>query len=235
MLHIAICDDEQEFVQHLQGMLGRYAAETGEEIKVTVYRDGLELVKTYDVSIDLIFLDIQMGTVNGLEAAEQIRKNDHTVGIIFLTSYQQYALEGYQYQAVDYIVKPVKYIRLKLELNRWKERFKKKSPYIVVKNDSGSYKVDLQTLHYAETYKRNLLLHTDRETVVCYRHMKELEKDLEPYGFFRCHTGFLVNLAFVKRVEKLDIELTSGESIYVSKPRKKEFMKALAGYWGKQL
>ncbi|MEE1443472.1 MAG: response regulator, partial [Blautia sp.] len=160
MLHIAICDDEQDFVQHLKTMLNQYADEIGEEIKVTVYYDGLELIEEYDTTIDLIFLDIQMNGVDGLKAAEQIRKKDENVGIIFLTSLKQYALEGYKYQAVNYVVKPMKYIRLKVELNRWKEKYRKKNPYIVVRNDNGSFKIDLSTLHYAETYKRNLLLHT---------------------------------------------------------------------------
>ncbi|WP_216697218.1 LytR/AlgR family response regulator transcription factor [Anaerostipes faecalis] len=235
MLHIAICDDAQDFVQHLKTMLNQYADEIGEEIKVTVYYDGLELIEEYDTTIDLIFLDIQMNGVDGLKAAEQIRKKDENVGIIFLTSLKQYALEGYKYQAVNYIVKPMKYIRLKVELNRWKEKYRKKNPYIVVRNDNGSFKIDLTTLHYAETYKRNLLLHTDGKDIICYKNMKELEKELEPYGFFRCHTGFLVNMAFVKRVEKLDVELTSGEVVYVSKPKKKEFMEALAGFWGRTL
>ena len=65
--------------------------------------------------------------------------------------------------------------------------------------------------------------------------MKEIEKELSPYGFFRCHVGFLVNLVFVKKVEKLDVELTSGETVYVSKPKRREFMEALAGYWGNML
>lgn len=235
MLHIAICDDEQDFVHHLNKMLDQYAAETGEEIKVTAYYDGMELIEKYDTTIDLIFLDIQMRLVNGLRAAECIRQMDEKVGIIFLTTLTQYGLEGYKYQATNYIVKPMKYIRLKVELNRWREKYQRKNPYIVVKNDHGSFKVDLNSLHYVETYRRNLLLHTDGKTVICYKSMKEIEKELEPYGFFRCHTGFLVNMAFVKQVEKLDVELTSGETIYVSKPKKKEFMEALAQYWGKAL
>lgn len=235
MLHIAICDDEQDFVHHLNKMLDQYAAETGEEIKVTAYYDGKELIERYDTTIDLIFLDIQMDSVDGLEAAERIREKDETVGIIFLTSLKQYALEGYKYQAVNYIVKPMKYIRLKVELNRWREKYQRKNPYIVVKNDHGSFKVDLNSLHYVETYRRNLLLHTDGKTVICYKSMKDMEKELEPYGFFRCHTGFLVNMAFVKQVERLDVELISGETVYVSKPKKKEFMETLAQYWGKAL
>lgn len=79
------------------------------------------------------------------------------------------------------------------------------------------------------------LIKREGKDIICYKNMKELEKELEPYGFFRCHTGFLVNMAFVKRVEKLDVELTSGEAVYVSKPKKKEFMEALAGFWGRTL
>ncbi len=93
MLHIAICDDEKDFVAHLAGLLNQYAAETGEEIKITAYYDGMELVEKYDTSIDLIFLDIQMRLVNGLRAAERVRQMDEKVGIIFLTALTQYSLE----------------------------------------------------------------------------------------------------------------------------------------------
>ena len=118
-------------------------------------------------------------------------------------------------------------------MNGWIEKYRHKNPYIVVQNDKGSFKVAVNKLHYVETYKRNLLLHTYAGDVICYKNMKEMEKELSPYGFFRCHVGFLVNLAFVKNVEKLDVELTSGETVYVSKPKRKAFMEALAGYWGK--
>ena len=74
MLHVAICDDECTFVDHLTGLLNQYAAETGENIKVTIYYDGLELIEKYDPSIELIFLDIQMKLVNGLQAAECVPK-----------------------------------------------------------------------------------------------------------------------------------------------------------------
>ena len=117
MIHIAICDDEREFVEHLRGLLERYADETGEEIKITACYDGMELVEKYDPGIDLIFLDIQMKPVDGLHAAGQIRRMDEKVGIIFLTTLAQYGLEGYKYQAEDYIIKPMKYVRLKAELD----------------------------------------------------------------------------------------------------------------------
>ena len=86
--------------------------------------DGLELIERYDPTIDLIFLDIQMRRIDGLQAAKKIRKLDAKVGIIFLTAMTEYSLEGYQYQAADYIIKPLKYVRLKAEMDRFLKRLR---------------------------------------------------------------------------------------------------------------
>lgn len=236
MIHIGICDDEKEFVTHLTELLDQYAAETGEEIKVTVYYDGMELIEKYDTTLDLIFLDIQMKLVNGLRAAGLIRHMDERVDIIFLTTLTQYGLEGYKYHATDYIIKPIKYIRLKTEMDQWIKWHKKEdSPSLVVANDSGKYKVFLNSLRYAETFNRNLLLHTQEENIVCYKSMKDLERELKGRGFARCHTSYLVNLFYVKGVKKLEIELVTGEMLPISQPRRKEFMEILTEYWGDRL
>lgn len=236
MLHIAICDDEKEFAAHLKELIRRYAEETGEEIKVTLFYDGMELTERYDPTIDLIFLDIQMKLLDGLHTAERIRQMDERVGIIFLTTLIQYGLEGYKYQAANYIIKPLKYVRLKAELGQWiKKRRKEDTPSIVVSNDTGKYKIFLNSLRFVETFNRNLLLHTEQENIICYKSMKELEGILKGQGFFRCHSSYIVNLYYVKGVKKLEIELITGEKIPVSQPKRKEFMEQLAGYWGELL
>lgn len=236
MLHIAICDDETDFVTHLTTLIQQYAAETGEEIKTTAYYDGMELVERYDTSIDLIFLDIQMRLLDGLHTAQRIRELDENVGIIFLTTLTQYGLEGYQYQAADYIIKPIKYVRLKAELNQWLKKHRHNdSPSIVVVNDSGKYKIALKSLRYAETFNRKLLLHTERENIISYKSMKEMEQELSQAGFVRCHTSYLVNLFYVKGVQKLEITLITGEQIPISQPKRKAFMEQLTRYWGERL
>ena len=233
MIHIAICDDEKNFVAHLQELLNQYTTETGEEIKVSTYYDGLELIENYDTTIDLIFLDIQMTHVNGLKTAERIRQMDTKVGIIFLTTLTQYGLEGYKYQATNYIIKPIKYVRLKAELEKFLERHRREdSPAYIVINDTGKYKIFLKTLRYVETFNRNLLFHTEQENILCYKKMKEVEQELKEQGFVRCHTSYMVNLFFVKGVKKLEIELITGEIIPISQPKRKEFMERLAEYWG---
>ena len=235
MLHIAICDDEKDFVDDLRELLDRYSRETGRDFKITPYYDGMELIEKYDPTIDLIFLDIRMKMVNGLHAARHIRQRDENVGIIFLTTLTQYGLEGYKYQASGYIIKPMKYVRLKAEMDKFiaiARRQKEDSPFLVIANDSGKYRVDLKSIRYVETYNRNLMFHTEQENIICYKSMREIEKELKDKDFVRCHTSYIVNLFYVKGIKKLDIELITGETIPISQPKRKEFMEKLTAYWG---
>ena len=152
-----------------------------------------------------------MKMVDGLHAAERIRQMDETVGIIFLTTLTQYGLEGYKYHATNYIIKPMKYARLKSEMDKFVERSQKEdTPSLVITNDTGKYKVPLKSIRYVETYNRNLMFHTEQENIICYKSMKEVERELCDKDFVRCHTSYIVNLFYVKGIKKLDIELITG-------------------------
>ena len=235
MLHIAICDDEKGFVKYLTDLLNRYSKETGQDIKITPYYDGIELIEKYDTTIDLIFLDIRMKLVNGLHAAERIRQRDERVGIIFLTTLTQYGLEGYKYQADDYIIKPIKYARLKDEMSLFLKKHRHNtSPFIIISNDKGKYRITLKDIRYIETSNRNLLVHA-KDDIICYKTMKEMEQSLSSQGFGRCHSGYLVNMLYIKRVDKLDVILTTGEIIPISQPSRKSFIECLTDYWGDSL
>lgn len=236
MYNIGICDDEQDFARELEDMIRQYARESGTEIRTTLFLNGRELIEGNRLTLDLIFLDIQMDAMNGLEAAKRIRARDGKVGIIFLTSLTRYALAGYEYQAANYIIKPITYVRLKRELDRWLESYRREDKkYILVNNEDGCHRVDLSTLHYLETYNRNVKLHTDSGDIISYKKMKELEAELKEAHFIRCHSGYLVNLFYVKKVGKLEITLTDGEVIPISQPKRKAVMKELADYWGDRL
>ena len=237
MYQIAICDDEQSFIQDLKINLERYAADTGREFCFFEFHDGIELIENYQPDFDLIFMDIKMEKLGGLETAEEIRKTDSTVGLFFLTSLSQYVWKGYEYGAINYLLKPMKYGRLKMELDRFFSRYQgKEEGYLSFSNDNGKYKVLYKNLRYAETQKRNVLLHFDGQEQVIYKNMKEIASLLEAQRqFARCHASFIVNMVYVKSVENLEAVLTTGERVPISQPKRKEFMAKLADFWGDML
>ncbi|MCI8482978.1 MAG: response regulator transcription factor [Lachnospiraceae bacterium] len=237
MFKIAICDDEDILIHELKGSLERYASETGREFCLFVYHDGSELLEKYNSEYDLIFMDIKMERLNGLKTAQEIRRIDSTVGLIFLTSLKQYVWKGYEYSAVNYLLKPVKYGVLKMELDRYFSNYQgKDEPYLSFSNDSGKHKVLYKNLCYAETDKRNVMLHFEGQQQIIYKNMKEISALLctQPQ-FAQCHQSFVVNLSYVKGVEGLELLLTTGECIPISQPRRKAFMMKLTDYWGDML
>ena len=237
MFKIAICDDEQSLIVELKKNLERYADETEKTICFFEFYDGTELLENYQSDFDLIFMDIKMEKLNGLKTAEEIRKMDSIVGLFFLTSFSQYVWKGYEYGAINYLLKPMKYGRLKMELDRFFSRYQgREEPYISFSNDAGKFKVLYKNLRYAETVKRNVLIHFESGEQVIYKSMKEIALLLETQRqFARCHASFIVNMAYVKSVENLEAVLTTGERVPISQPKRKEFMAKLADFWGDML
>ena len=237
MTHIAICDDEDALIGELRESLERYAAETGKEFSYFTWHDGEELLRAYQTDYDLIFMDIKMEKLDGLKTAEQIRRMDSTVGLIFLTSLKQYVWKGYEYGAVNYLLKPVKYSVLKIELDRYFARYRgKDEPCLHFAGDGGKYKIPYKDIRYAETDRRNVLLHFQDRAQVVYKNMKEVSALLcASPQFARCHQSFVVNLNFIKGIEGLEAILTTGERIPISQPRRKDFMVRMADYWGDML
>lgn len=237
MLTIAICDDEESIRKDLADQLNRFAAESGNTFRILHFEDGLQLLNHHQVDTDLIFLDIEMNGTDGITTAEEIRKTDETVGIIFLTSHTRYALQGYNVGAINYIIKPIHYVRLKREMERFLEKHHndpKRS--IAIANDTGKFKVLLKDLMYIETQKGNVILHlTGNREMTVYKSMKEMEAILPADCFQRSHTSYIVNMEYINGVKKLQIELLNGEILPISQPKRKSFMEKLAKYWGNLL
>lgn len=234
MISIAICDDSSSVLKSLEKNIQDYAKKNNKEIRVFSFHDGSELVENYYGKFDIIFLDIKMPKMNGMEAAKKIRESDSKVIIIFLTSLVQYALDGYNVNAANYIIKPITYKRIEIELNRWIRKLsQREEPYICFHNDNGNYRILLKNISYIETYNRNLLIHTGEQNIICYWKMKEMESKISSYGFSRNHSSYITNLFYVDSIEKNEVKLTTGERLPISKTKRKEFMEEIATYWGK--
>lgn len=236
MITVVICDDEQAFINRIKEYIKRFSEETKEDFSVREFTSGQTLLDSYTGDFQIIFLDIKMPDLDGIETAKRIRLFDSNVIIIFLTSIIKYVLAGYSVNAANYLIKPLDYKKFKIEMEKVLTRAVSiKTGYISVKNDQGFFKIYLSTLKYIETYRRNTMIHTMKEDIISYKKMQDHEKDLEGYPFVRCHTSYIVNLQYIESVIGYDITLSTGDIIPISKQKKKDLMQNLAEYLGSEL
>ena len=203
MINIAIVEDEKLYVSQLKEYISRYEKESGNRINVRVFPDGAEIVENYSGDFDIILMDIQMKYMDGMTAAEQIRKLDSEVIIMFITNMTQYAIRGYEVDALDYVVKPVEYFPFSQKLDRAIGRLQnKKKVFVSIPVEDGVLKMEIDDIYYVESMGHSLIYRTKKGEFTARGTMKDMEEILSPYGFFRCNKGYIVNLKYVDGVKE---------------------------------
>lgn len=230
MVRIALVEDDDGYRRELTGYLNRFAQESGEHFFISDFSDGAEIVEGYTASYDIILMDIAMTFMDGMSAAEAIRKVDDEVVIIFITSMPQYVMKGYAVSALDYVLKPVSYFAFSQRIQRALERRKKRAQkYISIPFKGGMRKLAAAQIAYVEVQDHDLTYHTAGEALPVKGTLSEAEALLGSESFFRCNKCYLVNLEYVDGVDSNSI-LIGGERIQVSRARKKALMDALNNY-----
>lgn len=232
MIKIAIVEDEHAYAMQLQEYLHQYEKENGEVFEISFFSDGDEIVNKYNPVYDIILMDVEMKFMDGMSAAEEIRKVDTEVVIMFITNMPQYAIRGYAVDALDYVLKPVSYFAFSQRLNRAISRMKKReTKMITISIKGGTVRLNVTNVTYIESQGHTLIFHTVNGIHETSGTMKELEKELSELNFYRGNKGYLINLAHVESV-KDGCAVVRGEQLLLSRARKKEFMEALTRYWG---
>ena len=232
MIKIAIVEDEHAYAMQLQEYLHMYEKENGEVFEISLFSDGDEIVNKYKPVYDIILMDVEMKFMDGMSAAEEIRKVDTEVVIMFITNMPQYAIRGYAVDALDYVLKPVSYFAFSQRLNRAISRMKKREiKMITISIKGGTVRLNVTNVTYIESQGHTLIFHTVNGIHETSGTMKELEKELSELNFYRGNKGYLINLAHVESV-KDGCAVVRGEQLLLSRARKKEFMEALTRYWG---
>jgi len=238
-MKIAICDDEKKSNEHLHGLLKSYM----EKNKITnadfiFFISGQTLLNGYSVGLfDFIFLDVQMPVLDGFETARQLRLLDLDVDLIFVTNMTTQVIRGYNYNAKQYLCKPVcqddidvLMDRLLSELNRKRER----GTYTIkMKDGKGTAHVPLSDLIYFESDDRYLRAITQNETYIFRGKLSDVEADLEDRGFIRIHQSYLVNKEYVFKDfgNALALKDKGGTELPVSKPYKNKVHETFKGVW----
>ena len=230
MINLAIVEDEDTYAAQLTEFVEKYQAESGNHFKITRFRDGDEITNGYRGQFDIILMDIEMKFMDGMTAAEEIRRLDQDVVIMFITNMLNYAIRGYQVDALDYVVKPVSYFAFSQKLDRAIGRIKKSSSNIIsIDMPSGVKKLDIDNIFYIESEGHNLNFYTSGGDFTIRAKLSDFEEQLTPYNFFRSNKGYLVNLKYVDGVEK-GACLIAGKQLLISRARKNDFMSALTDY-----
>ncbi len=230
MYNLAIVEDEDSYAQQLVEFVDRYQAESGKYFKITRFTDGDQIVEGYNGQFDIILMDIEMKLMDGMTAAEEIRKLDQEVVIMFITNMTNYAIRGYQVDALDYVLKPVSYFAFSQKLGRAVGRIKKTSSKIIsVDMPSGVKKVDIDSIFYIESEGHNLKFFTTDGSFSVRARIGDYDEQLSAYNFFRSNKGYLVNLKYVDGVENGSC-LIAGKQLLISRARKNDFMAALTDY-----
>lgn len=231
MMKIAIVEDALSDSKLLEQSIDVYARENNLNLKTSVYRNGIDFLSSYQSDTAIVFMDIDLPMENGLEISKKLRKIDEAVVIIFTTNLAQFAVNGYEVEALDFLVKPINSYSFSTMFARALSKAKKKGASSVVIGTRNLKKVSSDEIVYVEMKAHHIVYHLkDGKQCDIYGVLKEAEKQLPKDTFVRCNSGYLVNLNYVEAIGGNSVRV-AGEELLISRPRKKEFLNAVINHF----
>lgn len=232
MYRIAVIDDEEKYVRQVREFLLRYFENDETRFYLTSYSNGLDFLDPYRAAFDLILLDIEMPSMDGIEMARKLRAIDDQVILIYMTRMAQYAALGYDVDAIGFLIKPLTYSGFALKLKKAIQILdRRKSISIVVKEKQAKRVISSDDIYYLEAADHRVVLHTAQGNITSWGSLREYAETLAEANFANCSRDFLVNLKYVQTVLERDIEV-GGDRLPLSRDKKKQFMSKLTQYYG---
>lgn len=222
MIKIGLCEDNSLYIEQLSSILRQIEKDNNLEFEINCFDCGEDLVdfcSNHKDYFDILFLDVVMGEMNGIEAAQKVRDMYCNAYMIFVTSSKEYALDSYSVNAYGYILKPFSHESIEsktLDLVDKIDSNKKNTIY--VKNNQDIYSLRLDEVIYFESNLRKITAHlVNGEEIKFYNKMSNLEDEIDSNLFVRCHRSFLVNLIYIKNIVNSDLITTTEEFLPISK------------------
>lgn len=233
VLKIAVVDDDNGCLEQAKSNIAQYAEEKKIPIETHVFHSGTELLEQLSTQFDIIFLDIEMDGMNGMETAREIRRAGSEAILVFITNMAQYAINGYEVGALDYVLKPITYYTFSVRMDRVMLRLdhKRKTEEILLSLQGGVYRLRIDEIHYVEVQNRFLLYHTGQGVFQVRGTLQAAENQLKENHFVRCNHWYLVNLKYVSEIRK-NLAIVAGDQLEISRRNKTAFLSALTDYIG---
>lgn len=238
MYRILIVEDEPAAADALKHHVMRYGTEHGEAFEIAWHKTAERLMGR-EHPFDLIFLDIELPGIDGMEAATLLRSYDSATPIIFVTNLANYAVRGYEVDALDFIVKPVGYYNFSMRMDKAMRTLRRNSGRSIVVPSRGGTQVFPQAdLVYVEVVNHDLVYHvaggpdSDGGFPRVRGSLKKLEDDLADGPFLRISSSCLVNMNHVRLAQPGTLRMSTGETLYVSRANKRRVLETIADYLG---
>lgn len=229
---VAIIDDAPQDAQRLETYLQRCGEETGREYQTVYYRTAADFLTSRDQTFDLVIMDIDMPGLNGVEAARRMRERGDDTVLMFVTNMPQYALAGYEVEAVDYVLKPVSYREFAMKLRKADRYIRRgQDQMLALQTADGIVTLPVSSLLYVESELHYLTYHTPQERIRVRGSLRDAESGLPAAQFARCNASFLVNLRHVKAIEKETV-VVGDKQVKMSRGKRLEFMDRFTRYLG---
>lgn len=226
MIRIAICEDEKYMLDKLVENVRHYIKRKNKSADIQSFLSGEELLKE-DISFDILLLDLKLPGINGLEAAKRFCGKSQ---IIFVTAYQDYALDAFDIGAVHYLVKPITREKLDLALDRAVSRLKQMDNKALALIKNGKVQmIMIRDILYCEVFDHQICIHAADGNYEYFGSLHSLEQKLDE-RFLRCHRSFIVNMNHITGQENGTATVTGGDQILISRRKQQEFMKKLLSF-----
>ncbi len=217
MYKLAICDDSPADTMYLQGLVSNWAKKADEAIEVQTFASAEAFLFQYveDKAFDILLLDIEMAEMDGVTLARKIRAGNQEVQIVFITGYTDYIADGYEVEALHYLLKPVKEEKLFEVLERAVVKLARNERTLLLETADGTVRVPLYEIRWIEVQRNYVTIHAAEDYTVK-KSLSEVEAELDE-GFMRTGRSFIVNLKQVRRIGKNEVILADGSMVPLSR------------------
>lgn len=231
--HIAIVENENEVGLNDKNLLERYAKEKNIVIEAKIFENAFEFLESSE-DFDAVLMDIDMPGINGMQAAEQLRKSNKDIDIIFTTNLPQFAVDGYKVQAIDFVIKPITFTNMSFALNKVIDKKTHASNgSFFLKMGGVAKRFQNNEIIYFEMIGHSILLHEEgKEPLKIRGALKNIEGLLNDEVFVKINSGIIINLSKVVSFEDGCVIMEDKAKLPISRSHKKEFATRLSRFYG---
>lgn len=236
MIKFAICEDEIIQAEINKDYIKKWADINNIECRIDIFQSAEKFLFNweYEEVHDIIILDIHMGDMSGIELAKKIRTMDKEVIIIFITGIDEYVFEGYNVSAFNYLLKPIDEVKIFNVLDNIKEKLEKditNKKFLILSKGKNILRIDYDDIFYIIAFDHYIDIHTKNDIYTFNRKISEIETLLPQRYFVRCHRSYIVNIKYVKNINRNSLLLENQIKIPVSKTRMNDTYDTFINYY----